>query len=83
MALTPPPFCWGPSLIMSPHFHRIKGTNTLESENIKMGASHTAEIEVHMKLSIMKECWDGVDRVVCVPLCNPPCKHGGTKTLEV
>eukprot|EP00670_Eutreptiella_braarudii_P008918 CAMPEP_0174312610 /NCGR_PEP_ID=MMETSP0810-20121108/4398_1 /TAXON_ID=73025 ORGANISM="Eutreptiella gymnastica-like, Strain CCMP1594" /NCGR_SAMPLE_ID=MMETSP0810 /ASSEMBLY_ACC=CAM_ASM_000659 /LENGTH=381 /DNA_ID=CAMNT_0015421047 /DNA_START=41 /DNA_END=1186 /DNA_ORIENTATION=- len=39
---------------------RIKGTNTLESENIKMGASHTAEIEVHMKLSIMKECWDAV-----------------------
>jgi len=39
---------------------RIKGINTHESENIKMGASHTAEIEVHMKLSLTKDCWDAV-----------------------
>eukprot|EP00668_Euglena_longa_P011910 GGOE01014330.1.p1 GENE.GGOE01014330.1~~GGOE01014330.1.p1 ORF type:complete len:384 (+),score=109.75 GGOE01014330.1:37-1188(+) len=39
---------------------RIKGTNVHESENIKLGASHTAEIEVHMKLSLTKECWDVV-----------------------
>mmetsp|Transcript_34724 Transcript_34724/g.62069 ORF Transcript_34724/g.62069 Transcript_34724/m.62069 type:complete len:180 (-) Transcript_34724:713-1252(-) len=39
---------------------RIKGTNELESDNIKMGASHTAEIEVNMKLSLTKECWDAI-----------------------
>lgn len=39
---------------------RIKGTNILESESIKLGASHTAEIEIHMKLSLSKDCWDAV-----------------------
>lgn len=50
---------------------RISGPNVVESQHVRMGASHTLTLELDRQFSIEKECWDQVylDRIE--EACNP------------
>uniref|UniRef100_A0A3Q1I4D6 Protein pelota homolog n=1 Tax=Acanthochromis polyacanthus TaxID=80966 RepID=A0A3Q1I4D6_9TELE len=44
---------------------RVKGTNIVENQYVKMGAYHTIELELNRKFTLAKKCWDSVvlDRI--------------------
>ena len=39
---------------------RVKGVNVVENKFVKIGASHTIELEPHRNFTLIKSCWDTI-----------------------
>mmetsp|Transcript_1181 Transcript_1181/g.3593 ORF Transcript_1181/g.3593 Transcript_1181/m.3593 type:complete len:490 (+) Transcript_1181:4504-5973(+) len=50
---------------------RISGKNATENKWVKLGAHHTFDVSLHMKVTLIKTCWDSVDLERIDNACNP------------
>ncbi|KAM5126759.1 protein pelota homolog [Mantella aurantiaca] len=50
---------------------RVKGTNILENQYVKMGAYHTIELELNRKFTLAKKQWDSIVLERIDQACDP------------
>lgn len=50
---------------------RLGGRNLTETDEVKLGAHHTLQLEAHRPFQIRKAVWDGLDLDRIKEACNP------------
>jgi len=53
---------------------RLKGVNIVENEFVKLGASHTVELDVNRQFSLAKSGWDSIASELVETSCNAAAK---------